>query len=94
MLRAKPGGGVRTGTGSGSLLARMGDESRKGGAGWDIYQEGTQFIVTLAAAVEEPGEPLAMTVARTGTAEAATVDTRQPALPTPKRGAMKVTAIT
>ncbi len=47
MLRAKPGGGVRTGTGNGSLLARMGDESRRSGAGWDIYQEGTVFIVNL-----------------------------------------------
>jgi hypothetical protein len=47
MLRAKPGGGVKAGTGNGSLLARMGDEKRKGGAGWDLYQENTQFIVNL-----------------------------------------------
>ncbi|MBL9189855.1 MAG: DUF1553 domain-containing protein [Opitutaceae bacterium] len=47
MLRAKPGGGVRTGTGSGSLLARMGDDKRRSGAGWDLYQEGTQFFVNL-----------------------------------------------
>ena len=47
MLRAKPGGGVRTGTGNGSLLARMGDEKRRGGAGWDIYQEGLLLFVNL-----------------------------------------------
>ncbi len=54
MLRAKPGGGVRTGTGNGSLLARMGDEKRKGGAGWDIYQEGLQIIVNLIPDATEP----------------------------------------
>ncbi len=47
MLRAKPGGGVRTGTGNGTLLARMGDEKRKGGAGWEIAQEGLQIVVRL-----------------------------------------------
>ena len=47
MLRAKPGGGVRTGTGNGSLLARMGDDKRRGGAGWDIYQEGLLLYVNL-----------------------------------------------
>ncbi len=46
-LRAKPGGGARTGTGNGSLLARMGDEKRRGGAGWDIAQEALQIIVSL-----------------------------------------------
>ncbi len=54
MLRAKPGGGVRTGTGSGALLARMGDEKRKGGAGWEIFQEGGTFTVNLVAAIDEP----------------------------------------
>lgn len=49
MLRAKPGGGVRTGTGNGTLLARMGDEKRKGGAGWEIAQEGLQIIVRLTS---------------------------------------------
>ena len=86
MLRAKPGGGVRTGTGSGSLLARMGEETRKAGAGWDLYQEGTQFIVTLAAAVEEPDGALAAAAAQVAAPETATVDTRQPALTMPKRG--------
>ncbi|WP_414662934.1 DUF1553 domain-containing protein [Horticoccus sp. 23ND18S-11] len=52
MLRAKPGGGVRTGTGSGTLLGRMGDEKRKGGAGWDIYQEGLQIFVNLAPDID------------------------------------------
>ena len=54
MLRAKPGGGVRTGTGNGSLLARMGDEKRRGGAGWDIAHEGLQIIVSLNAAPDTP----------------------------------------
>ncbi len=53
MLRAKPGGGVRSGTGNGTLFARMGDAKRKGGAGWEIYQENTQFTVNLVAAVED-----------------------------------------
>ncbi len=54
MLRAKPGGGVRTGTGNGSLLARMGDEKRRGGAGWDLAHEGLQIIVSLNAAPDTP----------------------------------------
>ena len=57
-LRAKPGGGARTGTGSGSLLARMGDEKRKGGAGWDITQDALQIIVSLTPdqTASTPGE--------------------------------------
>jgi mono/diheme cytochrome c family protein len=55
MLRAKPGGGVRTGTGSGSLLSRMGDEERRGGAGWEIYQDGGRFTINL---VPGPAEDL------------------------------------
>ena len=47
MLRANPGGGVRTGTGNGTLLARMGDAKRRGGAGWDISQSGMRIIVSL-----------------------------------------------
>lgn len=87
MLRAKPGGGVRTGTGSGSLLARMGDEKRKSGAGWDIYQEGLQIFVNLnpdlepAAAVESgtdaaakaPGTKQSAKKAAAGVAPAAPV---------------------
>lgn len=69
MLRAKPGGGVRTGTGNGSLLARMGDAKRKGGAGWDIYQENLQIIVNLAPDTTEP-----MTNPSTVAAVGATVD--------------------
>ncbi|MBI4623034.1 MAG: DUF1549 domain-containing protein, partial [Verrucomicrobia bacterium] len=57
MLRAKPGGGVRTGTGNGSLLARMGDEKRKGGAGWEIYHENLQLIVNLMPQTAEPSAP-------------------------------------
>jgi len=52
MLRAKPGGGVRTGTGSGSLLARMGDEKRHTGAGWDVYQDGLVLFVSLTPDME------------------------------------------
>ncbi len=56
MLRAKPGGGVRTGTGSGSLFSRMGDAKRQGGAGWEIYQDGGQFTINVVpvAAGEVP----------------------------------------
>ncbi len=66
MLRAKPGGGVRTGTGSGSLFARMGNDKRKGGAGWEIYQDGGLFTVNLVPAtamddVELPGAKPAAT---------------------------------
>lgn len=50
MLRAKPGGGVKAGTGNGTLLARMGDAKRHGGAGWEVYQENTQFTINLVAA--------------------------------------------
>ncbi len=52
-LRAKPGGGVKTGTGNGTLLARMGDDEHQGGAGWEIYQEGGAFTVNLVPATEE-----------------------------------------
>ena len=54
LLRAKPGGGVRTGTGNGSLFARMGDEKRRGGAGWDVYQEGLQIYFALVPDVPPP----------------------------------------
>lgn len=49
MLRDRPGGNqtVRNGTGSGTLLGRMGDAKRRGGAGWDIYQDGSRFYVNL-----------------------------------------------
>lgn len=60
MLRAKPGGGVRTGTGNGTLLARMGDTKRQGGAGWDIAQDTLQIVVTLAP--DETSLPLAETI--------------------------------
>ncbi len=56
MLRAKPGGGVRTGTGSGTLLARMGDPKKNGGAGWDLYHENLQLTLTLAAPAETSTE--------------------------------------
>ncbi len=43
-LRDKPG---NIGTGDGSMLSRMGDEHRHGGAGWEIYQKGLHFVVNL-----------------------------------------------
>jgi hypothetical protein len=49
LLRAKPGGGARTGTGEGSLLSRMHDNEGKGGAGWEIYQKDGRFSVNLIA---------------------------------------------
>jgi hypothetical protein len=58
-LRATPGGGARTGTGNGSLLAKMGDEKRRGGAGWDIAQEALQIIVSLTP-VPTPSTPTEM----------------------------------
>ncbi|MES2695184.1 MAG: DUF1553 domain-containing protein [Verrucomicrobiota bacterium] len=70
MLRAKPGGGVRTGTGNGTLLARMGDDKRKGGAGWDIAQEGLQIVVTLSPDTSAP-TPAPEPVAAKKTPEAA-----------------------
>jgi hypothetical protein len=49
MLRAKPGGGVKSGTGNGALIARMGDDTRHGGAGWEIYAENAVISVSLIA---------------------------------------------
>jgi hypothetical protein len=47
MLRAKPGGGVRTGTGNGSLFARMRDVEGRSGSGWEIYHDALKFTVNL-----------------------------------------------
>lgn len=52
MLRMKPGS---SGTGSGALLARMGDAQHNGGAGWEIYQHNEKFIVSLMAPAPEGG---------------------------------------
>ena len=82
MLRAKPGGGVRTGTGSGSLLARMGDEKRKGGAGWDLYHENLQLIVNLLPDATE-------TAASSATEVSATLDEAAKKLPTKQKQAAK-----
>jgi hypothetical protein len=49
MLRMKPG---NIDTGNGSLLSRMGDNRRRDGAGWEIYQEKLHFIVNLVPARE------------------------------------------
>jgi hypothetical protein len=82
-LRASPGGGARTGTGNGSLLARMGDPSVNKGAGWDLYQEGTQFIVNLTAEVEPPAEAAAE--------PAGVINPRAEQAPKPRRGIQVVT---
>ncbi len=92
MLRAKPGGGVRTGTGNGTLLARMGDEKRRGGAGWDIYQEGLLLFVNLVPDTTQSPESEAAPSAAPA-AEAASATKRKaaprrvvPAAPPVKRG--------
>lgn len=94
MLRAKPGGGVKTGTGNGALFARMGDDQRKGGAGWDLSQEGLQFVLNLmpdttpepaektAPAVDEPTRPEPAAAPAQPVAKAAKPATA----PAPKRG--------
>ena len=81
MLRASPGGGVAAGTGDGSLLSRMGDPERRGGAGWDLYQEKTHFIVNLTAEVEEPKKPEASADEPEGS-----INPWERKAPTPKRG--------
>jgi hypothetical protein len=88
MLRAKPGGGVRTGTGSGSLLARMGDAKRLGGAGWEIYQDGGQFTINLVPVTkDEMMAPPPSAKKNAKGAPAVTENPRYPApAPAPKRG--------
>ena len=96
MLRAKPGGGVRTGTGNGTLLARMGDEKRRGGAGWDVYQEGLLLFVNLvpdATQAVETESSAATAPAAAPAAETAPATKRKaaprrvtPAAPPVKRG--------
>jgi hypothetical protein len=54
MLRDKPGSGN---TGNGSVLSRMGDEQRRDGAGWEIYQEKQHFIVNLVPAADPAVAP-------------------------------------
>ena len=55
MLRDKPGGNPisRGGTGNGTLLARMGDSTRRGGAGWDIAQNSLRIVVSLLPELTE-----------------------------------------
>ncbi|MBL9200696.1 MAG: DUF1549 domain-containing protein, partial [Opitutaceae bacterium] len=94
MLRAKPGGGVRTGTGSGSLLSRMGDAKRRDGAGWEIYQDGGQFTLNLVPGPSadlpalQPKEPAPKAASKKKGAATAAVDNPRyaPAAPAPKRG--------
>ncbi len=89
MLRAKPGGGVRTGTGSGSLLSRMGDAKRLGGAGWEIYQDGGQFTINLVpvTTAEAPPAPVAATKKAPAKAAKTAENPRYaPAAAAPKRG--------
>jgi len=63
MLRMKPGS---SGTGSGALLARMGDAQHNGGAGWEIYQQNEKFIVSLMAPETAPAEEPAAAAAAVG----------------------------
>ena len=98
MLRAKPGGGARTGTGSGSLLSRMGDDQRRGGAGWEIYQENNQFTVNLvpgpdetAMASAEPPAEATKAAAKKSTAARKAGNSRAPRAPTAQRGLSVVT---
>jgi len=68
LLRMKPGS---SGTGSGALLARMGDDKHNGGAGWEIYQHNEKFIVSLMAPAPEaasasPANPAAAPAAKSG----------------------------
>ena len=79
-LRAKPGGGVKGGTGSGTLLSRMGDEKHNGGAGWEIYQEGGKFTVNLVPDSEDAN------------AKSKDNSPQVSAAPAPKRGLSVVTA--
>ncbi|MDO8538895.1 MAG: DUF1553 domain-containing protein [Opitutaceae bacterium] len=92
MLRAKPGGGVRTGTGSGSLLARMGDEKRHAGAGWDLYHENLQLTVTLAARSDKMGEMTAAPAIAAVVGEVASAAAKPPAKKAAARAPMAKSA--
>ncbi|MGH8020993.1 MAG: DUF1553 domain-containing protein [Opitutaceae bacterium] len=104
MLRGKPGGRGGNGTGNGSMLARMGDEARKGGAGWDIYQEDERFIVNLLPVIETPetaADAVPPEAAKEADAKAPTppeaaapIDPRARKTPKPKRGIQVATAST
>jgi mono/diheme cytochrome c family protein len=88
MLRDRPGGAqtlVRAGTGDGTLLGRMGEAKRRGGAGWDLSLERSRFMVNLvpdttadepavglAAAREEPKPVPAKKAAKSGARPSAT----------------------
>ena len=93
-LRAKPGGGARTGTGSGTLLARMGDAKRKGGAGWEIYQEGGTFTVNLVPATEPAPLATADDKSLADTIAAVTAPAPAPAAPKKKGPATKAPVAT
>ncbi|HZZ17752.1 MAG TPA: DUF1553 domain-containing protein, partial [Opitutaceae bacterium] len=72
MLRSKPN---NIDTGDGSLLSRMGDEKRRNGAGWEIYQERQHFIVNIVPAREEdPTGPATAAQAPHADKEAASSD--------------------
>ncbi len=89
MLRAKPGGGVRTGTGNGTLLARMGEAQRRGGAGWDIAHENFQIVVSLAADASTAAETAASTATATPAAAAVAEVIQQVPPPAPTKAAKK-----
>jgi len=99
MLRAKPGGGVRTGTGNGTLVGRMGDAKRKGGAGWEIAQESLQIVFSLmpdatppklADVIAEGAAPSAAGKAAAKKGKAAKNSTPPPAAVTPPQRGLQV----
>ena len=68
----------------------MGDEKRRGGAGWEIYQEGGKFTVNLVPAPDATAEAtLTPVAAKKSTKKGAAVTDNPryaPAAPSPKRG--------
>ncbi|MEO6001845.1 MAG: DUF1553 domain-containing protein [Opitutus sp.] len=63
MLRATPGGGVKGGTGTGTLFGRMGGEKLKGGPGWDVYHEGLFLTINITRDGELENAPAGVAAA-------------------------------
>jgi len=63
------------------LLARMGDEKRRGGAGWDIYQEGLLLFVNLVPDSTQTVEPDATATAAVAPPAETTPATKRKATP-------------
>jgi hypothetical protein len=91
MLREKPG---RINTGNGSLLSRMGDEKRRDGAGWEIYQEKQRFIVNLVPAADPAAAQTAPEPPRPAPATKPDENQDGDAAAKPKRGLSVATADT